>query len=219
MNTNFKPDSYSSFIELYSEEIVKYLCKYHGKIVSCEIEWFQNSENAYSLLDIINISEGVTLAGKNILRNVVEAKPLLKILSRPTTARSNNKSFRFTPNLHPDASKVWNESYTTPKSFRLSYEFKPKMTQTGPVLCCDKFSDLEYCEAELKKLIDKKQFLEGKLERIREKNEKKLEEIDKVWKNKCVELSAMMADKMYEEKRKYEAKIKALQSSEKVYNK
>ena len=58
--------------------------------------------------------------------------------------------------------------------------------------------------------------LETLFEKIKEENEKKLEEIDKNWKNKCLEISNSMADKMHLERKKYENKIKALKNEVKM---
>ena len=214
-----EPELFDPLIQNCSQEVIKYLCKYHGKILSCELEWFQDLSNNYYLVDILNVTEGVTLAGKRIIRSVSENIPPNKLCSRPITARSNEKSFRFTPNTthnHTDITRLIHDSFTTPKAFKLSYEYKNKHTQTLVLPCCQNNFNLIQCKEELVKAIERKQMLETLFEKIKEENEKKLEEIDKNWKNKCLEISNSMADKMHLERKKYENKIKALKNEVKM---
>lgn len=207
----------SAEVQKSSHEIIKYLCKVHGKIVSCELEWFEDLNKNIYLVDIYNVTEGVTLAGKKIVRSVSENMPPAKASSRPITARSNDKNFRFTPMTDGEMSKIILDasSYTTPRSFKLSYEFKNKCLQTNPLPCCQYKDNLQNCKDELIKAVEKQEILQKQLKDIIMRNEDSLEEIDEYWKAKCLELSNSLAERMHGERKKYESKIRSLKRRQK----
>lgn len=215
LSTCASSESYDSEIKLMSQDVLNYLSKLYGKIVLCEFEWFR--DNIFCLVNINNISEGMILAGKSIIRSVSESAPNTTIL-QPASSRLHNKRIKITNNVtytELELSKITRESYTTPKSFKLSYEFKTKQTQTLTVPCCDQKNELDHYKIELEKMIQKKKALQEELEKIIESNHKKLEEIDNVWKSKCNDLADLMAEKMYADRKKFENKIKFLKSHSK----
>ena len=213
------PEPTSAPLQPISQELVRYLCKFHGNIVSCELEWFQDETGSFYLVDICKVTEGVILAGQRIIRSVSKSMPISKPSSRPITARSNNKGFRFSPSSlcgEADSKRLVHGNYTTPRCFKLSYEFPCRGTQTSEASCCEKKGALEMCRAELEKAADRKKRLEKELEAVRLKNNRSIREINEFWGNKCVEISNIMAEKMHAQRKKFETKIKTLKKHEKM---
>lgn len=198
-------------LQMLSEEVVKYLCRYHGKIISCELEWFQYVSGEFYLVDVSNVVEGVTLAGRRIIRTVSGNMPMSSQNSRPCTARSNDKNFRFTQNtLHTEVGccRSTRGTYTTPRSFKLSYEFPSKATQTTEGDCCQSKKWLAQCQIDLEKANEKKKILLKELENLTQENEEKIEKTNEIWTKKCFEISDHMAKKMHWGRKKHEIKMK-----------
>jgi hypothetical protein len=188
----------STVLKSLSEEILKFLNATQGSILSCAFEFLED-DLGYYLIDILNVTEGVMLAGKRISRCVSENIPAAKPPSRPVTARSINKSFHFT---HQETSVSTYRNVTTPRSFKLSYEFPSKCVQTTHQDCCENFTYIEKVKLLVEDAEKRRESLRIQLEEVDLKNKKEAQELEEKWKKKCLDLSQSIADRKIEQARR-----------------
>ena len=185
-------------IKTMSEEVLKHLNKSHGAILSCAFEFLQDDAGFY-LVDVLDVTEGVTLAGKCISRCVSENIPAPKPPSRPVTARSINRSFQFT---HQETSVSTSRHVTTPRKFKLSYEYPNRSTQTQPQDCCSEFVSMEILEKKISEALKRREKLKQDLEKVGKDNEEKMIELDIKWKNKAFEVNLALAERKISQSRR-----------------
>ncbi|CAG9328549.1 unnamed protein product [Blepharisma stoltei] len=97
----------------------------------------------------------------------------------------------------------------TNRSFRFSKETKNHSTQTSDE-CCGCKDELERSIKEMVAAKKRNEELEEIVIKLEESHKAEIEENDKKWKEKCIEIGNAMGEKLHEERKKYEAKIKML---------
>lgn len=101
-------------------------------------------------------------------------------------------------------------STLTSRSFKFSKETRNHSSQTSEG-CCSCQVDAKNSIQKMIEVLKKNEELEEKIKKMEENHNKDIEETDKRWKEKCVEIGNIMGDRIREEKKKYESKIKKLE--------
>lgn len=192
-----------------SEEIVKFLGKFSGSILSCTLEFLQDQSGFY-LLDILNVREGVLLAGKEVVSCVTEIVGRKRVLSRPVTSRSGSKSFIFThQEVDTSASLIINNT-TTPRCFKLSYEFPNKTTQTVTNSCCSFMNSITSLKQSIQQAQHQQYLLSLQLSSAQKDNDLQLQALESKWKEKCINLSQSLANRKINEQKRSNSRPRAI---------
>lgn len=182
-----------------SDEVVKYLGNTCGSVLSCTLEFLKDDAGFY-LIDILAVREGVLLAGKEVVSCVSKSIDKMKVLSRPVTARtvtarSVSRSFMFTHQEADTSISMLINNTTTPRCFKLSYEFPNKSTQTQPTSCCSYNSSISLLKQSIQQAQHQHLLLSQQLVSVQQDLKSQLQALDTKWKEKCISLSQSLANR------------------------
>ena len=192
-----------------AEEIVRFLGKASGSILSCTLEFLKDRDGFY-LLDILKVREGVLLAGKEVVSCVSESVGRKRGLSRPVTSRSGSKSFIFTHQEVDTSASMFVNNITTPRCFKLSYEFPNKVSQTVPSICCPFVNSIASLKQSIQQAQHQQYLLSVQLASAQKDNDLKLQALESKWKEKCLKLSQSLANRKINEQKRSNSRPRAM---------